>query len=149
MSQSLDTKQTSPPTSLHFFSTTVAARLGKTKHACNHDYEKLRPRPFLRTTCAKTIFDIKKLLLPNVQEPQVSTTNNQANKNAQDWFPKWVPKWIPKRGPKTGTKIGTELGACLLFLINKTQNWPPKRGPKMNPKTVPKTGPKSSPQERM
>ena len=82
------------------------------------------------------------------RKPRTTSFNNQqpSKQECSKLFPKMGPKMGPKTGPKTGTKIGTELGACFLFLINKAQNWPPKRVPKMNPKTGPKTGPKSSPQ---
>ena len=136
-------------------SNTVAARLGKTKHACNHWLWKSSTeirRPFLRTTCAKTIFDLKRLLLPNAwqpreRKPRTTMFNNQQPSKKK--CSRLVPKMSPKMGPQRGTKIGTELGACFLFLINRAQNWAPKWGPKMNPKTGPqnesRTGPKSSP----
>ena len=108
-------------------------------------------RPFLRTTCAKAIFDMKgcSYQIFDSQEPQVSTTNNQANKNAQDWFPKWVPKWVLKRDPKRRPKLEPNWGLASCFLWTKPKTRSPKRGPKMNPKTGPKTGPKSNPQERI
>ena len=59
-------------------------------------------------------------------------TNNQAHKNSR-----LVLKMGPKMGPKTGPKTGTKMGACLLFLINKAQNWAPKTGAKNESKNGP------------
>ena len=66
-------------------------------------------------------------------------TNNQAHKNSR-----LVLKMGPKMGPKTGPKTGTTMGACLLFLINKAQNWAPKTGTKTESKNGPqKQAPKA------
>ena len=139
-------------------STTVAARLGKTKHACNHWLWKSSTeirRPFLRTTCAKTIFDLKRLLLPNAwqprkRKPRTTIFKNQqpSKKNAQDWFPKWAPKWDPKRGPK----LEPNWGHASCFLLTEPKTGPQNGGPKWIQKRAPKriqNGPQKQPQERI
>ena len=60
-------------------------------------------------------------------------TNNQAHKNSR-----LVLKMGPKMGSQNGTQNGDpQWGPCLLFLINKAQNWAPKTGTKTESKNGP------------
>ena len=78
------------------------------------------------------------------QEPQCSTTNSQAKKNAQDWFPKWAPKWDPKGGPK----LEPNWGHASCFLLTEPKTGPQNGGPKWIQKRAPKriqNGPQKQP----